>query len=206
MYVPGTGREDNILLLITKRRGELVMLEEHSQEPLELINSSLYHQNEIYKSLINRIPIRQYHRISAINAVRHGMNNDHILPCRKQSCFYQSLCFLAIEGDLESIPYGEPCAIEFSIYLHLAEGFAIQFEDRQLEPGLVDKLYRLIMIEIKQYRIRGMRSIESGVLERPGVPRWNYKGLNLSYRYSTGLLEHKMKVVADLLDLREEIS
>ncbi|MEK3726204.1 hypothetical protein [Paenibacillus sp. FSL H8-0034] len=173
-------------------------INQQSYEADQIINIGLYQDNMVYKILIDRIPIHLFTRKSAVNSIKHGMNSANILPCKKHTCFYWSTCFLASNGDIDNIDFSEPCSIEVGIYLHHSEVYSMHFEDRQNDCELLDKLYELIMIEIKQYRLSGMRVIEAGELARPNVPRWNYKGLALSYRYSSGLLSTKLNALSVL--------
>jgi hypothetical protein len=175
-------------------------------EPLEqgiseYVNLELYKTNKLYKALVESMPIKVYSRISAINSIKHGMNHDYLLPCQKENCFYKDLCFIAMENNLKDMSFGEPCPHEFALYLHLAVGYSVYFADRQEEEGLVKAIFNLIMMKVKLNRSSGMMAIEGGMLPREGIPSWNYKGLSLTYRYSSSLWNKSDKLMDKLLGI-----
>lgn len=176
--------------------------DEFNNEPTDIINLTLYHSNSTYKWLVDNVPVKLYQNASALNSLKHGMTQDNILPCRKQKCYYKDICLFVNENQVEELVIGEPCAHEIALYLHLAEGyvnsFSLNTEAWDIETAT--RIFTLIMLDIKKYRISGMHVIEGGTFERAGVSYTNYKGMNLSFRYRRGLLENKIKLLEELQD------
>lgn len=158
------------------------------------LNLELYRENNLYRRLICTLPVLKYQSASAVNAVKHGMNLDFILPCRAASCYYRPVCPLIHSGFSCQQAYSSPCPWEVGLFLCQAEGLSKEFAYRQNEPGLADHLLRLIMVQIKLQRLSAIRALRGGEFPRPGVPEWNYKGMDLSYRYGLGLHE-KMNTI-----------
>lgn len=176
--------------------------DELTNEHIDIINLPLYHSNSTYKWLVDNVPVKLYQNASALNSLKHGMTQDNILPCRKHDCYYKDICLFISENQVEGMALGEPCAHELALYLHLAEGYVNTFilNTEVLDIKIATRIFALIMLDIKKYRISGMHAIEGGTFERAGVPYKNYKGMNLSFRYRRGLLENKIKLLEELQD------
>jgi hypothetical protein len=150
-------------------------------------------QNPLYETLIKLIPTRHFPRPAAMNAMKHGMNNDYILPCKKEKCFFHEVCEMMRQGMLQDVPYGSPCAMEIATYMDLAEGYALK-DYKELDNIQVAMVRSVIMHHIKLNRHAMMTAVEGGVLTRD-VPSWNYGGLALSYRYGVGLHKRLLRYV-----------
>lgn len=176
--------------------------DEFTNEHIDIINLPLYHSDSTYKWLIDNVPVKLYQNASALNSLKHGMTQDNILPCRKQDCYYKDICLFVNENQVEGMVIGEPCVHELALYLQLAEGYVNTFNanTEELYIETASRIFELIMLDIKKYRISGMHVIEGGTFERPGVSYTNYKGMNLSFRYRRGLLENKIKLLEELQD------
>jgi hypothetical protein len=191
---PGNSGEGQ---LKTEQRNEINL---NSFQPL--VCKELYESNALYKASIDLIPVAEYSN-SALNSLKHGMNMDKLLPCRQHSCYYRDLCEFVQTGDVIYTDYGSACPIELAWYLHLSEGYALEFAERQHEEDLAGKLSTLIMERIKSNRVAGMMALEGGIFPRPGIPSWNYKGLSLSYRYGESTRYRQMNSILDILGNNE---
>lgn len=118
-------------------------------------------------------------RIASLNALSSGMNIIGFLPCKRERCFYWTICDYAAEygpETLKNVPYGSPCPVELTKYEWLAHGYA-----REVSTDTsLDSIHELIIIRLMKDRQMMLSALEGGLVRQ--LPN-SKPEVALSFRY-----------------------
>lgn len=124
-------------------------------------------------------------RRSSLNSAAHGLNIDGFLPCKKDRCYFISVCLLKLmygESAIKDIPYGAACPLEISLYERLAGAYTQKpSETREVA---VDRIHRLIMLQVKRQRLMLLEALNPGLNRRRLLLSMRYRAEVVSQLYS----------------------
>lgn len=142
-------------------------------------------------------------RISSLNSLRHGIFTQHILPCKKERCFYAQICPLCRNKQneiLKSIRIGDKCPIEEEYYCKLVNDFRASHPDTDLQ--LTEHEENIIMTMIQIRRAQMFISLNPEIVRSVPSKFAGYKrpALTLALRYRLDLGRKFIKEITQFYD------
>lgn len=136
------------------------------------------------------------------NPLRHGLNTNRILSCRKNNCHYKKICYM--ENEMPNIAYGAPCLIESTKALAMTEEYSADLRcicDTDQRTRLVNELTLLGLLKL---RCENAIALDAGIYTR-GVGGRKTTSPPL-YRYYNAISARYIKLLLKAKDLTSAAS
>ncbi len=142
-------------------------------------------------------------RISSLNSLRHGIFTQHILLCKKERCFYASICPLLQDqhnGRRELLKIGDKCPVEEDYYCKLVNDFKASHPE--VGTQLTEREENIIMTMLQIRRAQMLISLDPEIVRSipSKFPGYTRPALSLGIRYRIELGRRLFKEITQLCD------